>query len=242
MAYPNVDFWSALEDGITVDTGDQKIPLHVIDVGEIDLPSGKLTICDPFIISEDNGILFTAVPPGRYPIKVTMADFSDEDEPDHFREAYASMIIDADAKEVTRRIITPLPGGVIADAELNEDEEYDGFGVDAALACFVDAESFTKCMPEDWYDLVSDDDDPSSWFSMLDDENHIREDLANVPLINAQNGENIVLVHTGWGDGFFPIVGGFDKDGRLINVHIDFLVIAPDGDDDDAEEDDEDEA
>jgi hypothetical protein len=230
MAYPNIDLWSALADGKIVETGDDKWPLFVVDAGLVDVPSGKLLICDPFTIDEALSLTID-VPPGRYPVKVTIADVSDAEETGHFREAYISMIIDPKAEEVERRIITPLFNGAVAEPELDEKDEFCGFGVDAAIACFVDAESFPKCMPEDWYDLVNDDDDPKSWFARLDDADHIREDIANVPLINAKAGENIVLVHTGWGDGYFPIVGGYDQDGRLVRVHVDFIVVAPEYED-----------
>ena len=30
---------------------------------------------------------------------------------------------------------------------------------------------------------------------------------------------------TTWGDGAYPVVGGYDADDRLVAVHIDFLII-----------------
>jgi hypothetical protein len=62
----------------------------------------------------------------------------------------------------------------------------------------------------------------------MDDPGHIRYGLANVPLPGAAQGENIVIVHSGWGDGSYPVVGGYDASGRLIRVHIDFLVVFDD--------------
>jgi hypothetical protein len=55
---------------------------------------------------------------------------------------------------------------------------------------------------------------------------HIRAGLANIPLPLATDGANLILSHSGWGDGFYPVIGGYDVDGRLIAVHIDLLVLA----------------
>jgi hypothetical protein len=43
----------------------------------------------------------------------------------------------------------------------------------------------------------------------------------------AKNGENLILFHSGWGDGLYPIVGSFDQTGKLLAAHIDFFVISP---------------
>jgi len=34
-----------------------------------------------------------------------------------------------------------------------------------------------------------------------------------------------VIVHSGWGDGAYPVVGSFDGSDRLVAVHIDFQVV-----------------
>jgi hypothetical protein len=149
------------------------------------------------------------------------------------REAYATLVIDEAAEEVTRRIVTPLPDGSEADAQIGEDGEYHGFPVDAGTACFVDGGAIAACMPaqETWYEGLFENDTGRSWFTRMDDPAHIRDGLANITLPLARNGENIIIVHSGWGDGFYPVVGGFDAAGRLVRVHVDFMVVFP-GDDD----------
>lgn len=84
-------------------------------------------------------------------------------------------------------------------AEPLGDDEYHGFGVDAGTACLVDDEATAHGMP-----------DPAEvdWHWDL--------------------GENIVLIHSGWGDGYYPLVGGYDAAGGLVAVHIDFGVVDPD--------------
>lgn len=68
------------------------------------------------------------------------------------------------------------------------------------------------------------------------DRSHIREAYASIifsahteayrkALPLAKDGENLILFHSGWGDGCYPVVGSFDSSGRLVAAHIDFFVI-----------------
>jgi hypothetical protein len=59
----------------------------------------------------------------------------------------------------------------------------------------------------------------------MDDPTHIRVGLANIQLPLAQNSENIVIIHSGWGDGSYPVVGSFDASNGLLAIHIDFFVV-----------------
>jgi len=85
---------------------------------------------------------------------------------------------------------------------------------------------------EDWYETIFDNGTPTSWFASMDDPDHIREGIANIPLPQAGDGANIVVFRSGWGDGHYPTIGGFDSEGALVAVHLDFFV-APEPDEGD---------
>lgn len=51
-----------------------------------------------------------------------------------------------------------------------------------------------------------------------------------MPLAGA--GENVILSHSGWGDGLFPVVRTRDARGNLLGLHIDLLVVGGGIDDD----------
>jgi hypothetical protein len=226
LPYPNVDFWSALLDGgrIPVDE-DKHYTLSVVDCGFLLMPTGRLVACDPFAVLQKNSDLFVQVPAGRYRVLVTVADVSDNNDGSHMREAYATLMLDETAVEAKRRIITPLRDAVCA-PEMDDDGTYYGFPVDAGTACFVDQGAVDTLMPDgDWYEAIFDNGTPNSWFEQMDDPNHIRAGIANIALPNSRQGENIVIVHSGWGDGHYPVVGGYDASGRLVRVHIDFFVV-----------------
>jgi hypothetical protein len=109
---------------------------------------------------------------------------------------------------------------------MDDDGTYYGFPVDAGTACFVDQGAVEALMPDgNWYEDLFDNGTSNSWFARMDDPRHIREGIANIPLPLATQGENIVIIHSGWGDGHYPVVGGYDTSGRLVRVHIDFLVV-----------------
>ena len=227
MPYPNADFWSALKSGVRV-AGDAGKPyaLSVVTCGLLKLPSGQLVACDPFAGLQPKNNLFVQVPPGSYEVKVTLADVSDALDGSHIREAYATLIIDPIAQELRRRIITPLPDGKTAPPEIAADGTYYGFPVDAGTACFVDNQAIATSMPDgDWYNEVFDNGTPDSWFSLMDHSKSLRDGIANIVLPLAKNGENIVICHSGWGDGRYPVIGSYDEKDRLIAIHIDFMVV-----------------
>lgn len=226
MRYPNVSFWSALDDGrrVSVDNGEHYI-LSVIDCGVLLMPTGRLVACDPFAGLQKAYNLCLQVPPGRYRVLVTLADVSDANDGSHMREAYATLMLDEAAVEASRRIITPS-GDNPCPPEMDDNSAFYGFPVDAGAACFVDQGAVEDLMPDgDWYADLFDNGASNSWFGRMDDPSHIREGIANIPLPLATQGENIVIIHSGWGDGRYPVVGGYDASGRLVRVHIDFLVV-----------------
>ncbi len=72
---------------------------------------------------------------------------------------------------------------------------------------------------------IFDDGTADSWFSRMDDPAQVRAGIANIPLPLATDGANLVLFHSGWGDGWYPVIGGYDAGSALVAVHIDFFVI-----------------
>ena len=169
---------------------------------------------------------FIRVPKGRHPVTVTLVDVSENQDRSHVREAYATLSF-AQEKEAYRKAI-PL---AVDDQDRGESlaDEFRGFGVDAGTACFVDAWSIEHCMPDPatWYPELFENKNPDCWFNRMDDPNHIRAGIADITLPLAKKGENLILFHSGWGDGAYPLVGSYDQANNLLAVHIDFFVVTP---------------
>ena len=228
MAYPNVEFWSALRAGNYVAANDEFFVLSVVACGWLLVPTGQLVACDPFVFLRSENNPCVLVPPGRYRVFVTLADVSGTGDGSEMREAYATLVLDEAAIEVKRRIITPSSDGSSCPPEMTDQGKYQGFPVDAGTACFVDEGAIAAAMPDgNWHEDLFENASPDCWFARMDDPGHIREGIANISLPLGKNGENIVIFHSGWGDGFYPVIGGYDASDRLIRVHIDFMVVFP---------------
>jgi hypothetical protein len=217
----NPAYFRALRPGpVEVDGRTWSLTVH--DLGMLRVPSGRLEACDPFVTLGEAPVL--DVPPGDYPVQVTVADVSEAQDGSHLREAFLSLRV-ADG-EVARVEAATGPGGTLGE------DEFWMVGVDAGTVAFVDAEAARTKMPDgDWYEDLFENGREDSWFALMDSPDHLREGCANVVLPLATEGENLVLAHSGWGDGAYPVVRSVDADGRILGVHIDLLVVGPESDD-----------
>ena len=205
--------WKALSEGDHAVNG-HLYRLRVVDCGTLSLPSGRLAVCDPFAGMRRGGNPQVSVQPGRYRVRVTLADVSGGGRPNSpLCAAYASLTLSnapgAPSNETRRELLIP------------------GFSVDSGTACFVDDEALVHGMPpeEGWYAGLFENGAPGSWLARKEDPEHIREGIANVLLPLGLNGWNLVLFPSGWGDGVYPVIGGYDAQGHLVAVHVDFAVI-----------------
>lgn len=206
----DVTEFHALKTGRIVDGGTPRT-LTVHDLGLLQLPSGRVEACDPFVTLGGHGVVVKGLPPGAYPVKVTVADVSSEQDGSHLREAYLSLVL--------------AEGG----AASVEDIPDVGVSVDAGTVGFVDADAVARCMPDgNWYEeLFEPNEDPegTSWFALMDSPAHLLAGCANIVMPLATAGENVVLAHSGWGDGVYPLVLTRDAEGRTLALHIDLLVV-----------------
>ena len=224
MNWPNQSTWSAGRHEATIRTERGDIFTWVVACGTLHVPSGRLVACDPFAFMRKGDNPHVIVPTGIFPVTVTLADVSDELDRSHIREAYASIYF-RDTPEVYRRVL-PIARQGEERPTLN-DGEFIGFPVDAGTACFVDDAVIASAMPDErtWYSDLFENQRPDCWFNRMDDPAHIRAGIASITLPLAKNGENLILFHSGWGDGHYPVVGSFDPESQLTAVHIDFGVI-----------------
>ena len=133
------------------------VPLSVVDLGVLRVPSGRVEACDPFVTLGDGPVF--EVEPGDYPVRVTIADVSKEHDGSHEREAYLSLVL-ADGEPASVEAAQPVRGrGFVC--------------VDAGAVAFVDHDAVVTAMPpqDDWYD-VFDSGEPDSWFSLMDSSDH----------------------------------------------------------------------
>jgi hypothetical protein len=212
----NLESFRALRPGpVTVD--DEVWALTVHDLGVLRVPSGRLEANAPF---ENMGeAVVVDVPAGEHPVRVTVADVSGAQDGSHTREAYLSVVL----AEGEPALLEAAP---VAGKELAAGEFW-VIPVGAGTVGFVDAEAARSGMPpvEVQYDDVFDNGSETSWFALMDSPAHLREGSANIVLPLAKEGENVVLAHSGWGDGVYPVLRTVDSAGSVLAVHIDLGVV-----------------
>jgi Protein of unknown function (DUF4241) len=202
--------WKALTEGDHIVNG-HSYRLRGVDCGELFVPSGRLAVCDPFAGMRRGGNPAVQVPPGCHRVHVTLADVggvTGNRQHGSYLCAYASLLLSS-VPEARRELLMPA------------------LSVNSGTACFVDDEALIQGMPpeEDWYLNLFDTGRRGSWLAVKEDSGHIREGIANLFLPLGWDGSNLILFSAGWGDGVYPIVGGYDAEDRLVAVHVDFLVI-----------------
>ncbi len=191
---------------------------RVQDLGVLQLPTGLLEASDPFT-SLGRGVR-VQVPPGAYPVRVTIADVSDEPDGEEDINSYLSIVV-ADGEVASVRPL--LRDDDAASPEPVGDKDA-WVGVDAGTVAFVDVGALTTGMPAgvNWYEEIFDTGDPDhpDWFTRLDD----GDGAALITLPQAGAGENIALAVSGYGDGGYPLLASYDASGSLLGVHLDLQV------------------
>jgi hypothetical protein len=223
MTLSDDEHWNALVDGKVVEEDGVPIGLRVVDCGELLAPFGQLMICDPIateifwsesfayeerLLDEHLPPLLT-IRPGRYQVKVTIADVSGELDGSHPRNAYLTLCL-ADAAEFRREPILKYEccGRL-------------GIGIDSAKICMVDRGILSLAVLAQ----IEQREKPY-WYDCLEEEDHIAYGVANLDLPGLVGQANMILLTSGWGDGTCPVIGGYDAAGNLVRVHVDFCLFS----------------
>ncbi|MGO3034984.1 MFS transporter [Corynebacterium variabile] len=184
-------------------------------------PSGCLKISDPGVAlgrPEDGALIFTVVA-GDFPVYVRIIDVADPGQPPHLRNARLAVLIAASLADLGARTASTVDLTPDGEEDAPDGEHY-GVGVDTATVGFADADAAAR-MPEDEQER---DEIADSWWDLMEDATSTPRYSADIPLPNADRGENLICCMSGWGDGFYAVTGSVDASGTLLAVHVDFGV------------------
>lgn len=211
-----------------------------IHIGDVNLPTGKIIVSDPFFSMEQQPFSRT-VEPDKYPVFVYMTEIDDQ----HHRIAYAK--IKFRPEEATKWILALTND--LTNEELNEldEDEFYGFPVESGLACFLDEATnaeFTAKIDElqdknpeaNYYDEVLAEE-----FKEYSGKNKLSRELGdwNDHRPNKDSDNNVIMFASGWGDGYYPAYWGLNETGDTIELVIDFLINEFDSEEDDEEGEEE---
>lgn len=189
--------------------------MYCKEIGEIELSSGKIVACDPFMDLEETP--FTKqVLPGKYPILLNIIRYKVNDDE---RVAYA--MVKLSEKQVVK-------WEMALTEEQNpkelENDEFFGYGVDTGTGCFLDNDSLINLLA---YEKEKQKNDPD-FYLYLDYEDKFDEtyEATRSWLVTTPTEKTtIAMFSTGWGDGYYPSFWGLDEDGEAVCLVTDFLIL-----------------
>ena len=200
------------------------VPLVLLKLGDLNLSTGRIVACDPLVGLWDTRAFSKSIPVGSYPVIASIA------KTEQSGDRYAVVKLEFSKTRATKWELAISDGD---DVSQLKDEEYLGFPVDAGLGCYCDVET------QEWYDKWARDfmekhpggniyDD---FFAAEFKKNAIDADdpmdigdWLNFYLPNKPN-LNVIMFHSGYGDGAYPCYWGVTEDEELCSLVVDFQVL-----------------
>ena len=200
--------------------------IFILDMGEIEFPTGDILVRDPLVwLNRDEKAYLTSVPRGKYRIETLVVKL----EEDHYRYALSRVRF---TENVPKIYYEALKGDENLD-EVDGDSIF-GFNVDAGLATIVDvATRNAYCDFKDkWYAENPDKNIYDDFFTEVfannaeENPNYQREggDWINFKLPNSEL--SIPMIQSGFGDGRYPVYFGYDENGILCDLVVEYIYLA----------------
>lgn len=202
-----------------------KMEVDILDIGEVNLPTGEILACDPLVDLEDAKTFIQRVSIGKYPVKISVVPSKE------YGDRYACVKVEfSKNKPVVYELAVT---GVEENMDEAKEDEFYGFGVDAGMGCVVDKKAQEEYIKY-WGKLVEEEEADNPFDDIFDD--LLVESAKKYPKYQREYGDwanwiipntdvNIPIFASGWGDGVYPCYFGYDKDGELCGFYIHFIDI-----------------
>jgi hypothetical protein len=206
-AIPQI-FETAYFEGTKTTQDSVNVEFYSIDIGNIQIESGKIIACDP-IVMKDAAAFAQTFPTGQFPVQLAIARLNGQDERVAYSRICFSQVPVVKWEFALRPGQKPMPIG---------GKSIYGYGVDAGEGLFIDSSAnlaFSKLRKADedvWEDVFVKDamrHEHTTWeYSIAQFEKH-----------------NLAAFSTGVGDGFYATYVGYDAQGRPCRLLTDFGLI-----------------
>jgi len=206
----------ALIDSV-VSKGDKHPEIkQVKKIGELNVPTGKIVVCDPLVEPEIEPII-KDFPKGKFPVYLY---YSNEEDCIAFAELRFS-----------EAPVQRWEMALVDDQDLKELEENEifGYAVDSSLGCFMDIEG-QKAMLKHEMELSDQLGDKfTSYYDNYIDNlffgpGAVDEYYCEVKPYDS-NPNNVFVFQAGYGEGFYGTYIGYDKDGKISKLLTDFNIL-----------------
>lgn len=194
---------------------------YYLQVGEIDCPTGRIVTADPLCYLAANKYcpeLSMTIPAGTYPVEVSIC----RNELIGIRMCSARLKI-KNSKAVKYQLSVPTEESAVA---LGKDGALSGFPVEAGMMTFCDVQVAKeyRTFLESWYQKHHDKNHYDDYFAAYFAQSYEklpayqREGGDFIEWINPDTKHRMVMIASGFGDGFYQSFWGYDKDNEICEL------------------------
>ncbi len=208
----------ALKNGAKLETSQGQVIIQCHRIGELELPTGKVVACDPFLVY-DSEPFEQEIEPGKYPIVLSIARYRSGDE----RIALATIQFDEKKPKKWITATTARPGSrrYTTRGNVTTVEGIYDYIVDYACGSFMDAQAATFLDSR----LQAD---PDFMYGVAE---KMRENSANtrewaIVTLDPSTGLNLAMFSSGGGDGAYYSYWGIAGEDEIVCLTTDFQILA----------------
>lgn len=192
-----------------------------IKVGQIDCPTGKIIAADPLAYLPSphcSPVLTESIPAGTYSVEVSICRQQEVG----LRMCTARLRI-KDAKVVAYKKTTATNESVI---KLKDGGVLEGFPVDAGMICLCDVQTAEeyRVFLDKWYAQNPERNHYDDYFAAFFAKSYKempayqREGGDFIEWTNPDTGSRMVMIASGFGDGFYNSYYGYDIEGKICEI------------------------
>lgn len=191
-----------------MDTEFGKMDIEKLEVGKLNLQTGRIIATDPILLYDDECFSENVVP-GTYTVNIYVGKAGNRKP-----QTVAAEIRIKDSQPEKWEMAL-LKG---ESAKSFGHDEFMGYEVENGLGCFMDEKAM------EILDVMSEEELNDYEIKVKDAVRNSDCSCASIPM-DKKGSLNILVFATGWNEGTFPTYYGFDKNNKLSRIVTDFMVI-----------------
>lgn len=187
------------------------VALETRYLGKLGMPGGFVVVCDPLLGLHDALPYTRRIAPGQYPVSMLIAA-------NGLSRKSALLKMSFSDERAVQWELGILPGQVPVE------DAYYGFTADAGIGCLCDAQTqkyFNRYLER----FFRENPEGNMYESLFTAAFATGGSLGCNFYLPSHSRMNVILFHTGYGDGIYPVYWGLAEDGSVCSLVIDFLVL-----------------
>lgn len=194
---------------------------YYLSIGQIDCPTGHICVADPLAYLPSihySPILKESIPSGTYNVEVAICRSAEIG----IRMSSAKVKVKNTEALIYKRASATSESVI----KLKEGKTLEGFPVDAGVFCFCDSQVANeyRSFIDAWYKKYPDANHYDDYFAK-----YFAKSYQNLPAYQREGGDfmewenpisknRMVMIASGFGDGFYNVYYGYDKDNSICEI------------------------